>query len=111
TDALTAERAGAAPTIVDANHIDRVFGVLGATNTSTLAGMTIRNGVWNDSNGLGGGILSESATLTLNGDVVTGNATPQSFGGGINLEGGSLTIVDSAITNNTSYGTGGGLVN
>src|SRR2546425_1791117 len=111
TKSLTIQGAGASTTIVDANHIDRVFEVIGATNTSTFAGMTIRNGVWNDSNGLGGGILNEGATLTLNGDVVTGNATPQSFGGGINLEGGSLTIVDSAITNNTSYGTGGGLVN
>src|SRR5205807_4928167 len=49
TKSLTIQGAGASTTIVDANHIDRVFEVIGAANTSTLAGMTVRNGSWNDS--------------------------------------------------------------
>jgi predicted outer membrane repeat protein len=66
----------------------------------------------NTAAGGGGGIYNDdSATLSLNSTVVTGN-TAEVAGGIYNASGGTVTLTTSSVTNNTAsaYG-GGGIVN
>jgi len=106
--AITINGTGAAPTVIDANQLDRVFDIGNAE--VTMHNLVIRNGhlevteeqIW------GGGIRNKGY-LTLNHVVVEDNTMdcdpadcPWAYGGGIYNIGGSLTLVASTIQNNTS---------
>ena len=114
-DAVTIAGAGAGSVIIDGNQLDRVFDV-SANGTTTISGVTIRNG--NPGAGDGGGISSgatatnQVATLNLINVVVTQN-TPGGFGGGIaNTD--VLSLTDATVSDNTSgtgSGFGGGIYN
>jgi hypothetical protein len=95
--------AGAGVTIVDGNHLDRVFHV--EQRRAILNGMTIRNG--NDNHPEGGGGIYNNYFLALNSVVVTNNATTGS-GGGISSNG-DLAINGSSILSNNAAGFGGGI--
>jgi len=109
---LTIQGNGAAKTIIDGGRIDRVFHVCpggGCTNTVTLNGVTIRNGIAD----YGGGILNEAGTTTVVGSTVSANTA--SGGGGItnygtlNVQNGST--IGGAGAGNTAYVEGGGIFN
>ncbi len=107
---LAINGAAAGTTIVDGGQLDRVFDI--STNngptTTTIAGLTVRNGGANGDED-GGGIQSDY-TLTLSGVIVTENDGDD--GGGIENDG-TLTINDSTISNNTADegDEGGGIWN
>ena len=73
TDAVTVTGAGAGSAIIDGNGIDRVFDVF-ASGTTTISGVTIRNG--NPGAATGGGILAGGVgnnvvSLNLSNVIVT----------------------------------------
>jgi len=91
--------AGAALTIIDGNHTERVFFVdVGAR--ATLANMTIRNGTT-----LSGAGISNFAALTLADSIVEDNL---GFDGGGIYSSGTLNVVRSTIRSNIAT-KGGGL--
>ncbi len=123
---------GAATTVIDANHIDRIFNVAGHLE---ITGVTLRNGKpstashtdggailvnggnvtvercvldSNDAIGHYGGAIAatSSAFLVMTGTTIRLNAA--SLGGGIATLGSFVTIRMSAIVQNSS-GNGGGL--
>jgi CSLREA domain-containing protein len=96
--------AGAATTIIDANHIDGVFSV-DPSRTATISGVTIRNG----HSSMGGGIYNQSGYLTLDHVIVTGNYAAQRGGGIFNT--GTLIMSDSSLVSNVASSSGGGLYN
>jgi CSLREA domain-containing protein len=127
--------AGMNTTIIDGNHLDRVFNV-SAGRSVVINNLTIRNGfvstyqnggglaneggvvlnsvrVFNNSaaGGLGGGGIYNDNRLTINDSLIDGNVTPSTYGGGIaNDFGGSLRINHSIIFNNRAPdGMGGGI--
>ena len=91
--------AGAATTIIDGHHTERVFSVVDGTR-ATIAQVTIRNGTT-----LSGAGISNFGTLTLADSIVEGNEGAD--GGGIRSSG-ILTVVRSTIRSNTAT-RGGGL--
>ncbi len=101
TDALAISGAGAATTIVDANHVGRVFN---AQATFSLSGVTVRNGLAP----FGGGVWSTSAGagVTITDSVFTGNEADE---GGAVLSATSATIVRSTFRSNVANSVGGGL--
>jgi CSLREA domain-containing protein len=92
-------------TYVDAKNIDRVFHVHSGT-TVTFRGISVING----SSTAGGGILNETATLSLDRVTVT-NSNSTGNGGGIYNAGGTVTLKSSTIGDNTAQGSGGGIEN
>jgi CSLREA domain-containing protein len=110
---------GSATTFIDANHIDRVFDVIGSV-TVDFSGLTIENGQTTSD---GGGIRNVSGTLTVEDSEITNNATTNGEGGGIanansaHNAGGTVTLTDdsvdhnTAITNTVGFGLGGGVYN
>ncbi|HTP08444.1 MAG TPA: CSLREA domain-containing protein [Anaerolineae bacterium] len=127
--------AGLNKTIVDGNHLDRVFNV-SAGRSVIINNLTMRNGavplyqnggglanegevvlnavrVFNNSaaGGLGGGGLYNDHLMTVNDSLIDGNVTPSTYGGGVaNDFGGSLHVNNSIIFNNRAPdGVGGGL--
>jgi len=123
---VTIEGAGAGVTIIDANGIDRVFQVLGTT--VTFKNLTIQGGVARDSgrsvapfttDSLGGGILNEHGTVTLdhvtikNNTALGGNgfgpfiAGFNAFGGGVYSIGGTVTVISSTFQGNSATGGDG----
>jgi hypothetical protein len=89
--------------------------VLHITNgTTTVNGLTIRNGVADvasvEGNGccVGGGIAvsGDTAGARLVDSLVTGNSAGV-FGGGVDVDDGALTLVNSTVTGNTSDSSGG----
>ena len=127
TENLTITGAGANLSTIDANHLDRVFDVIGLGTTLTLNDLTVTkgqapNGASNSGapGGKGGGIRAEGS-LTLNRVVVTANnagnggsglnGSPGQNGGQGGDGGGVyslqfLTVTDSVISAN-SAGNGG----
>jgi methionine-rich copper-binding protein CopC len=123
---LTIQGAGAGSTFIDANDVDRVLHITGAT-TVTLADLTLRNGATDDDGttsgqALGGGILiSGAADVTLTNVAVTsntatgvagvsnGSAGQDAYGGGIAIAnaGASLTLTDTSMTGNGIVGGAG----
>ncbi|MFQ6006544.1 MAG: choice-of-anchor Q domain-containing protein [Woeseia sp.] len=90
-------------TIIDANAIDRVFEILGAS--ATFSNLTIRNG---NVTGPGGGIkLDATASLTLSASTVSGN-TSTGDGGGIRTLGGTVDLTNVTLSGNAAA-EGGGL--
>ena len=115
---LTITGAGASSTTIDANHIDRAFTV-GDGASLELDGVTVTNGQPAgsgasslcpdnvDSPAYGGAIL-DNGTLTLSGDVLTGNIASGS-GGAIAAQGagadpGPLSISSTTIAGNSACG-------
>jgi CSLREA domain-containing protein len=106
---LTIIGAGARQTIVDGNHLDRVFSI-GIPATASITGMTITGG---DSTGgntskeidMGGGVYN-TGTLTLDRVAVVGNHA-DGGGGLFSVPGSYITISDSLIAHNTAYEAGG----
>ena len=109
TGTLTIRGAGARQTIVDGNHLDRVFSI--ANNaTASISDMTITGG---DSTGggtskeidLGGGIYN-TGTLTLDRMALVKN---NADGGGavFSIPGSNITIRDSLLAHNTAFEAGG----
>ena len=103
TDSLTILGAGATNTIIDGNHLDRIFEVLSGTNHLALSGLTLRHGQAEE-NGSGGAIASGSmGDIIIDHCVINDNASPQSGGGIFVLRGnGNLTVTDSTFANNQS---------
>jgi hypothetical protein len=106
TKSLTIQGAGAATTIIDGNHLDKVFQII--AGTVTINDVTIRNGT-NAAGFNGGGIDVCGGTLHLNRVVIESNQTA-ARGGGISVcEVGHLFVTDSIIRNNTAGSHGGGI--
>jgi hypothetical protein len=113
----TIQGAGAKVTTITANQIDRVFEVLGAGNV-IFKNLTITGGLATNSGSvggpaaLGGGLLNNGGTVTLDHVVVSGNqaratAGNDAQGGGIYTTGGMLIIKASTIDHNTARGGAG----
>ena len=135
TPVMVINGAGMNNTIIDGNHLDRVFSV-SAGRSAVISNLTIRNGlvptfqnggglanegavvlnsvrVFNNSaaGGLGGGGIYNNNRMAINDSLIDGNVTPSTYGGGVaNDFGGSLRINHSIIFNNRAPdGMGGGL--
>jgi CSLREA domain-containing protein len=98
---------GAANTIIDGDHNDRVFHVCpagGCADSVTFRGVTIRNG----SADFGAGVLNLGATLNVQdstiGGVGAGNSASDE-GGGIDNRDGTTTVDGSSVSaNRAEYG-------
>jgi CSLREA domain-containing protein len=115
TDSVTIVGAGSAYTIVDGNHSDRVFHVIGpSTVVVKFNGLTVQNGYTNLENG--GGIYNQGATVTINLCSVKNNMAIAQYGGGI-LNTGTLNVIATVIAQNSvynidsGYSLGGGIAN
>ena len=121
TRTITLIGTGPKLTIVDGNHLDRVFHIVGdyygAGDAVVLENLTIRNGL---SDFVGGGVYVSNASLTLRNCVVTKNhyeAEGYQGGGGIGVStdpdaaANALTLIDSEVSYNniSGYGSGGGI--
>ncbi|MDO8617189.1 MAG: choice-of-anchor Q domain-containing protein [Dehalococcoidia bacterium] len=104
---LTINGAGAATTIVDGNGTHRVFKIFDGTH-ATIDGVTVRNGLGEETMG-GGGIWSHG-WLTLTRSSVVDNDTAGSGGGVVNF--GTMVIRQSTVDSNHAqlYG-GAGIIN
>ncbi|MCZ7462299.1 right-handed parallel beta-helix repeat-containing protein [Streptomyces sp. WMMC940] len=99
--------AGARKTIIDANHVDRVFRMGADTSLSDL---TITGGDAKQREvpitDPGGGGIANSKKMTLRRVTVTGNRA--GYGGGIfNIPGSHLTLIESTVSRNTAGEAGG----
>lgn len=97
------------PYVIDANGIDRAFGIVSSADTVKFVGFTIENGdaTVDNAAGSGGGLYSEAGSLTLDRVLVRNNRGYD--GGGIYLDGGDVTIRRSTIARNTATNDGGGV--
>jgi hypothetical protein len=84
---------------VDGNANDRIFAITPG-ETVIISGLTITNGN-------GGGILNNDATLTVTNCTISGNMS-DSFGGGIDSLG-NLTVTNTTISGNAGRSIGGGI--
>jgi len=108
--------AGAGSTVLDANHIDRVFHInpegIAEDFAVSLSDMTIQHGYdWAD---YGGGINASRGTLTVARTTFLRNeAVIYGYGGGLYLDSthATLTLTDVTFLQNQSSYTGGGLYN
>ncbi|MER5462440.1 choice-of-anchor Q domain-containing protein [Streptomyces sp. NPDC002668] len=103
----TIRGAGARETVIDADHIDRVFRMGADTSLSDL---TITGGVAKQREvpitDPGGGGIANSKNMTLRRVTVTGNSA--GYGGGIfNIPDSHLTLIDSTVSRNTAGEAGG----
>jgi len=118
---VTIAGAGSASTIVDAQHVGRVFNIdwnsVGGV-TASISGLTVTNGISTSVGG--GGILGGSASattadsLTVSNSVISNNesayGTPSDtgqYGGGLQFEGGSLTLSNVTVSGNQSHSSWG----
>jgi hypothetical protein len=102
---LTIQGNGAANTIIDGGGIDRVFHVCpdgGCTNTVTLSGVTIRNGIEICANG--GGIYNRGGTTTVTGSCILNNTAAIEGGGVFNDRdvAGATSVTGSNIVGNSA---------
>ncbi|WP_431683038.1 choice-of-anchor Q domain-containing protein [Kitasatospora sp. KL5] len=107
TAPTTVRGAGARLTVVDADHVDRVFRMGADTQLSDL---TVTGGVAKQREvpvtDPGGGGIANGGHMTLNRVTVTGNSA--GYGGGIfNIPGSHLTLIDSTVSRNTAGEAGG----
>jgi CSLREA domain-containing protein len=105
TSAISINGAGAATTIVDANHRDRAFDVR-MTGAAIITGVTVQNGSARD----GGGVRIEGGTLRLVESTVKDNQAADT-GGGIDNDFGVLELLRSTVSGNVAHNTGGGIEN
>jgi hypothetical protein len=107
---ITITGAGAGVTIIDANHLDRVFHVH-PNRVAAISDVTIRNGYLAGANADGGGIYNEGS-LTVSRASISANHVAVGQGGGINNAPlASLTLVDSILSQNSSDYFGGAIDN
>ncbi|MEO7324115.1 MAG: choice-of-anchor Q domain-containing protein [Dokdonella sp.] len=97
---VTISGAGAANTIIDGNHLERVFHIANGASV-TIARVTIRNGVTQS----GAGIAHFGTSLTVTDCVIEGN---QGFDGGGIYSAGAFNMVRSTVRSNIAT-KGGGL--
>lgn len=109
TDDLTITGAGVGVTIIDGDHLDRVFHIVGEASV-VITGVTIQNGNASTSSGLfgGGGILNEKGDLEVHSSTISSNRAVRT-GGGID-NAGTLSLIDVTISGNASD-EGGGIFN
>lgn len=102
TDDLTISGAGADTTIIDANHIDRVFDLGSFQAVVTFVGVTITGGSVSAFGG--GGIRSVDNTLTLRNCTVRDNAlnSTETYGGGIWAGGPSPLVLENCTISGNS---------
>src|SRR5262245_1100760 len=105
TSSLSITGDGSATTIVDGDHLDRVFDVL-ATGSAVVTGLTIQNGSATD----GAGIRVKGGSLKLVESTVTTNQASD-VGGGIDNDVGVLEVVRSTVSGNVAHASGGGIAN
>ncbi|MET8894036.1 CSLREA domain-containing protein [Streptomyces albogriseolus] len=103
----TIQGAGARSTVIDANHLDRVFRLRADTHMSDV---TITGGRTKQRElpftDTGGGGIANAGHLTLRRVAVTGNSA--GYGGGVfNVPDSHLDLVDSTISRNTAGEAGG----
>jgi len=107
---ITITGAGPGSTIIDANHLDRVFHVH-PTRVAAISDVTIRNGYLAGANADGGGIYNEGS-LTVSRAAISANHVAVGQGGGINNAPlASLTLLNSTISQNSSDYLGGAIGN
>jgi len=102
TDDIVINGNAAAATVIDADLIDRVFDILGAS--ATFTDLTIKGGsVTSD----GGGIaVDATGSLTMSTSTVSGNTTTLN-GGGIATAGGAVGLTNVTLSGNTAANGGG----
>jgi hypothetical protein len=101
---------GATKVAVSGDDLSDVFDVPKGV-AATISGLTVTGGVYSVADGHGAGGIINDGTLTLSGDVVSGNAVaPVSYGGGGITNDGTLTISGTTISGNTGL-SGGGIYN
>ena len=97
-------------TVQPSANASRIFHISSSTETVSISGMTISNGVPVDGSG-GGGILS-AGVLTLTDCTISDNLVGidnYPGGGGVLNDHGTMTITGCTISNNSEYdGVGGG---
>ena len=105
---------GAAMTTINGNHAGpTVAFVSGESSSSVLSGFTITNGVaFSESSAMpynnGGGIVIESSSPTISGNIITGNEACNG-GGGIYVGFAAPLIQNNVISHNTQSGCSGGV--
>ena len=112
TNSLTILGPGAGNLAINGNANDHVFSIT-PSNTVTLAGLTITNGLIANP-GNGGGVLNYHSTLTVSNCTISGNFSG-GHGGAIANDGygvgpATLTVVNSTLRGDSS-GYGGGISN
>ncbi len=107
TDSVTIKGKGAALTVVDGHHSDRVFNIIGTSPVVNIVGMKIQNGVVFTGPFGGGGIFNFGGTVTVNSCTITNNICGAQLGGGILSFQGNLKIVSSRVIQNELYYLGG----
>lgn len=104
---LTITGAGAGNTVIDGNHIDRVFAVQSGTSLS-ISGVTIAHGFTNgtSTSPYDGGAIYDDGAVTIAGSVFDHNGAEQ--GGAIYTDSGAsaLTITNTTFTSNFAGSTG-----
>jgi hypothetical protein len=107
---ITITGAGAGSTIIDANHLDRVFHVH-SYRAAAITDVTMRNGYPAKANDNGGGIFNEGL-LTVSRAAISANHVADGEGGGINNAPlATLTLQNSTLSQNSSDFFGGALYN
>ncbi|NJD55829.1 MAG: CSLREA domain-containing protein [Nitrospirae bacterium] len=101
SESVTIIGQGAAYTVVDGSHLDRVFHISGtAADIIRFSGITVQNG---SVIGQGGGIFNDSdSAVTITSCSIRDNLAYGTAGGGI-ASSGPLTIVSSVIARNALY--------
>jgi predicted outer membrane repeat protein len=111
TDSVTIRGAGAGLTIIDGQHLDRVFDAIGTAPGSikvVFQSLTVRGGFSDE----GGGIRVGNANLVVQDCVVAGNTASVNGGGLSNASApgtGNVTLVRTTVGRNVAGGAGGGL--
>jgi hypothetical protein len=103
---------GATNLVISGNNGSRVFHV-GTSNTATISGLTISNGLVT-AGGVGGGVYVDNATLTLTNCLLRNNHASggsTAAGAGIYVNQSQLTAVGCTVDSNTATGNGGGVYN
>lgn len=93
---VTIVRTGTLPTVIDANYIDRAFGISSGVSV-TISGLTVEHGR------AGPNLSGDTATTC----PVDPNQITQGAQGGAILDQGTLILTNDAFTNNMSSGRGG----
>ncbi|HEY7627719.1 MAG TPA: choice-of-anchor Q domain-containing protein, partial [Ilumatobacteraceae bacterium] len=103
TDDLTITGAGAATTIVDGNHLDRLFDVRSVGLAVEIVGMTLRNGQPLDAAtaARNGGAIRSLGSLSVVDSVLTSNTG--TYGAAIANLGGTLTASNTVISDNLGF--------
>jgi len=106
TDSLTIKGKGAALTVVDGNHSDRVFHIIGPGPVVNFIALKVANGSLGAGDFAGGGIYNSGANVTVNSCTITNNVFYGQVGGGILSMNGNLKVVASRVIQNGIFYTG-----